>query len=336
MTGWIIACSRCGPLQIYAPSLVNPGKSLICARPWIGPGPPVRPARQVIVRRSGQAPEMPCPRRIWARTCVDVFRADGRRRGEQPLPVAQARRGLPAAELARGRRASARRSPAACAALGVGARRPGGAGRREPAGMADRRSRDHGRGRDHRAGLHHQHRRATTPTSRAQRRQGRDRVDRAPGRRSCCRRRPGAGRRVCVIGMEPLRGRRPAEPRRARLGRRSLAAASSRRDAGPPTGRAAVARRDTACIIYTSGTGGAPKGVMLQHGTILAQRRRAAAAARRCSASATRSSSRSCRCRTPTSTPPASSSRSRSARRSTTPRASTRSPPTCSRRGRPS
>ncbi len=29
-------------------------------------------------------------------------------------------------------------------------------------------------------------------------------------------------------------------------------------------------RSDTACIIYTSGTGGAPKGVMLQHGAILA------------------------------------------------------------------
>lgn len=31
-----------------------------------------------------------------------------------------------------------------------------------------------------------------------------------------------------------------------------------------------VARRDTACIIYTSGTGGAPKGVMLSHGAVLA------------------------------------------------------------------
>ncbi len=33
---------------------------------------------------------------------------------------------------------------------------------------------------------------------------------------------------------------------------------------------AATARGDTACIIYTSGTGGAPKGVMLSHGAILA------------------------------------------------------------------
>ena len=32
----------------------------------------------------------------------------------------------------------------------------------------------------------------------------------------------------------------------------------------------ALGRHDTACIIYTSGTGGAPKGVMLSHGAILA------------------------------------------------------------------
>jgi len=33
--------------------------------------------------------------------------------------------------------------------------------------------------------------------------------------------------------------------------------------------RAGIGRNDTACIIYTSGTGGAPRGVMLHHGAIL-------------------------------------------------------------------
>ncbi len=39
-------------------------------------------------------------------------------------------------------------------------------------------------------------------------------------------------------------------------------------DAAPPD-VAGIARADTACLIYTSGTGGAPKGVMLSHGAIL-------------------------------------------------------------------
>ncbi|MEO5374656.1 MAG: long-chain fatty acid--CoA ligase [Alphaproteobacteria bacterium] len=41
------------------------------------------------------------------------------------------------------------------------------------------------------------------------------------------------------------------------------------REVGMPPAVAAGGRDDTACIIYTSGTGGAPKGVMLSHGAIL-------------------------------------------------------------------
>ena len=42
------------------------------------------------------------------------------------------------------------------------------------------------------------------------------------------------------------------------------------RHAGPPPDVSGIARGDTACLIYTSGTGGVPKGVMLSHGAIIA------------------------------------------------------------------
>ena len=67
---------------------------------------------------------------------------------------------------------------------------------------------------------------------------------------------------------------------------------------------AAIGRDDIACLIYTSGTGGVPKGVMTTHGNILANCHGAFTSAGRRSASATRCSSASCRCRIPTSTPP--------------------------------
>lgn len=42
------------------------------------------------------------------------------------------------------------------------------------------------------------------------------------------------------------------------------------RHAGPSPDVSGIARGDTACLIYTSGTGGVPKGVMLSHGAIIA------------------------------------------------------------------
>lgn len=42
------------------------------------------------------------------------------------------------------------------------------------------------------------------------------------------------------------------------------------RHAGPAPDVSGIARKDTACLIYTSGTGGVPKGVMLSHGAIIA------------------------------------------------------------------
>ena len=65
--------------------------------------------------------------------------------------------------------AEAARQVAALAAslkrIGLAARRPRMPGQREPARMADRRPRHHGRGLRHRPDLHHQHRRAITRTS---------------------------------------------------------------------------------------------------------------------------------------------------------------------------
>ena len=93
---------------------------------------------------------------------------------------------------------------AALAAHRAAARRPGHAGLGEPAGMADLRSRDHGRRLRHRADLRHQHRARSPAYPRRQRRPRGDRLDPeagedpAPGRAPLIR---------CehVIGIEELR-----------------------------------------------------------------------------------------------------------------------------------
>ena len=118
----------------------------------------------------------------------------------------------------------------------------------------------------------------------------------------------------------PAAGRRPSVRRgdrdRAARAQASAVAATAflgRRcwpigDRAPTTmlerGRGAVAATRRACLIYTSGTGGVPKGVMLPPPLILGNCRGAYRAAASSSASATRCSCPSCRCRIPTSTPP--------------------------------
>jgi long-chain acyl-CoA synthetase len=117
-------------------------------------------------------------------------------------------------------------------------------------------------------------------------------------------------------------------------------ALGERESSTDPAAGERLGKDDTACFIYTSGTGGQPKAVMLTHRNIISNVLGAYAvleqlgvehwptwpartASWRPSVSTTRCSCRSCRCPTPTSTPPDSSCRSRSAPRSTTPRVST-------------
>ena len=67
---------------------------------------------------------------------------------------------------------------------------------------------------------------------------------------------------------------------------------------------AALGPDDIACIIYTSGTGGVPKGVMTSHGNILANCHGAFRLLETLGLGDEVFLSRSCRCRIPTSTPP--------------------------------
>lgn len=69
-----------------------------------------------------------------------------------------------------------------------------------------------------------------------------------------------------VIGMEPLRAGQASNVRFHQWGDLVSAAAP---DVEGCAAAANFSRNDLACIIYTSGTGGAPRGVMQHHGAIL-------------------------------------------------------------------
>ncbi|HEX6377104.1 MAG TPA: long-chain fatty acid--CoA ligase [Allosphingosinicella sp.] len=74
---------------------------------------------------------------------------------------------------------------------------------------------------------------------------------------------------VCehVIGIEPLPGGQAGNVQFHDW--RSLIAGHAPDVAAASAAAAAVTREDLACLIYTSGTGGAPRGVMQHHGAIL-------------------------------------------------------------------
>jgi long-chain acyl-CoA synthetase len=69
--------------------------------------------------------------------------------------------------------------------------------------------------------------------------------------------------------LETLIVLEPGAPAAARPRVLAWADALAAGGGGDAEGLAQRARTDTACLIYTSGTGGAPKGVMLSHGAIL-------------------------------------------------------------------
>jgi hypothetical protein len=146
--------------------------------------------------------------------------------------------------------------------------RPGDAGVRKPARMVHRRSGHHGGGLRHRADLHHQYRARSSAHPRQQPVARGDRFDMPSWPSRCCRGDAFVRMRICdrhgaakaqrgqqkasSIGPIWCRAPTPMLPRdRWKRGWRS------------------VGRNELACLIYTSGTGGAPRGVMLHHGSIL-------------------------------------------------------------------
>jgi len=71
-----------------------------------------------------------------------------------------------------------------------------------------------------------------------------------------------------VIGIEPLR-QAQAGAARFHDWTTLVSGDATKARAAVAARQASVTRRDLACIIYTSGTGGSPRGVMLHHGAIL-------------------------------------------------------------------
>lgn len=81
---------------------------------------------------------------------------------------------------------------------------------------------------------------------------------------------PAAERVDSVEMLVLMDGEPPASPTKpVRAWDSLLAAGRAARGDGVPAPLHEAARGDLACLIYTSGTGGAPKGVMLSHGAIL-------------------------------------------------------------------
>ena len=81
---------------------------------------------------------------------------------------------------------------------------------------------------------------------------------------------PAAAQVAGVEGLILMDGEPPADPAKPVLRWSQVLSDGAERRGGVPAEPLHNARRsDLACLIYTSGTGGAPKGVMLSHGAIL-------------------------------------------------------------------
>ena len=107
--------------------------------------------------------------------------------GRSPVPVAQEPRPMAFAELERGRQGHRNLGPRPDRRRSERGR-PRAAGLGKPAGMADRRSRHHGRRRHYRAGLYHQHHRRPPASPEQFRRAPRHRLDPPAGRKGDRRR----------------------------------------------------------------------------------------------------------------------------------------------------